>query len=521
MRSAETSGVEMKGFGLPDGWQRIPSRLARMLTRAAGTALGRMSTTTMAVGLTALVGAGAYVIADAIRTGAEAEALELDMKRVAIAQPAALWDYPGRTMTTLAGPTDPQASYAALVHRGIGAFTLAFAAIGVTLIRRRPASPPQLRTGDYRALLATLPFGAACWTAEGRLVACNAHYRARLNVDEADLRQGASYKASVARLVEGGHMKLVREDEQSRVLELHREDGSCLLIDERPLEGGGFVTLVTDLTESRRTHDLLASIREEQRVLARRYHEEKLKAEAASRSKTSFLAHLSHDIRTPLNHIIGFADMMKAEAYGPLGDARYRGYVEDIRNSGERLLAFFASILELAELEAGRKPLKAEPFSIDEMLVSIIRRFSGQAQRAGLTLALGSACGARLVGDRFALERMAGNIVENAIRFTQAGGRVSIAAYAGADGVVLEVTDTGLGMQADRLASLSQPFAFGDAALSRSAGGAGLGIAIARAIAELSGGRLAIDSRPSLGTTVAISLPLTPAEPLTLASRAA
>ncbi len=508
MRSAETSGVEVNGFGLPQGSRHILTRLARTLTTAAGVVVERISPITLAVALTAFVAASVYVIADAARTAAEAAALQRDMMHVAIAQPVAMWEFPGRTMTTLAGPADAGATYAALVQRGVGAFTLAFVAIGLTLVRRRPVSPRQLQARDYQALLATLPFGAACWTAEGRLIACNAHYRACLNVDEADLRQGASYKASVTRLVQGGHMKMVREDEQSRVLELHREDGSCLLIDERPLQGGGFVTLVTDLTESRRTHDLLASIREEQRVLARRYHEEKLKAEAASRSKTSFLAHLSHDIRTPLNHIIGFADMMKAETYGPLGDLRYRGYVDDIRNSGERLLSFFASILELAELEAGRKPLKAEPFSIDEMLVAIMRRFSGQAQRTGLTLALGSACGAWLVGDRFALERMAGNIVENAIRFTPAGGRVSIAAYAAADGVVIEITDTGVGMHPERLDSLSQPFAFGDAALSRPAGGAGLGIAIARTIAELSGGRLAIDSRPTLGTTVAISLPL-------------
>ena len=519
MRSAETSGVEVKGFGLPSSRPQTLARLGRIFASAAGVVVERMSPITLAVALTALVAASVYVISDAARTAAEAEALQRDMMRVAIAQPVAMWEFPGRTMTTLAGP-DADATYAALINRGVGAFTLAFVAIGLTLVRRPPASPRQLKARDYQALLATLPFGAACWTAEGRLIACNAHYRACLNVDEADLRQGASYKASVMRLIQGGHMKMVREDEQSRVLELHREDGSCLLIDERPLEGGGFVTLVTDLTESRRTHDLLASIREEQRVLARRYHEEKLKAEAASRSKTSFLAHLSHDIRTPLNHIIGFADMMKAETYGPLGDSRYKGYVDDIRNSGERLLSFFASILELAELEAGRKPLKAELFNIDEMLVAITRRFSGQAQRAGLTLALGSACGARLVGDRFVLERMAGNIVENAIRFTPVGGRVSIAAFAAADGVVLEITDTGVGMQAERLAALSQPFAFGDAALSHSAGGAGLGIAIARAIAELSGGRLAIDSRPSLGTTVAISLPLA-ATTLTQTSRAA
>jgi two-component system cell cycle sensor histidine kinase PleC len=280
------------------------------------------------------------------------------------------------------------------------------------------------------------------------------------------------------------------------------------MIDERPLADGGFVTLVTDITERRRTDSLLTSIREEQRQLARRYHEEKLKAEAASRAKTNFLAHLSHDIRTPLNHIIGFAEMMRQQTFGPLGDQRYLGYADGMKESGERLLSFFASILELAELESGQKPLRVEPFSIDEMLVAVTRRFSPQAQRAGVTLSLGSACGSWLNGDRFALERMAGNIAENAIRFTRPGGKVTIAAYAAANGVVLEITDTGVGMSADRVEALSQPFAFGDAALTRQHGGAGLGIAIARAIAELSGGRLAIDSRPALGTTVAISLPL-------------
>jgi two-component system cell cycle sensor histidine kinase PleC len=98
------------------------------------------------------------------------------------------------------------------------------------------------------------------------------------------------------------------------------------------------------------------------------------------------------------------------------------------------------------------------------------------------------------------------------VRFTPSGGKVSIAAYAGDDGVVLEITDTGIGMSPERLEALSQPFAFGDAALTRQHSGAGLGIAIARAIAELSGGRLAIDSRLSLGTTVAISLPLPSAD---------
>jgi two-component system cell cycle sensor histidine kinase PleC len=322
------------------------------------------------------------------------------------------------------------------------------------------------------------------------------------------MRPGAHYKASVLRLVEGGHMRLVNEDESNRLLELHRADGTCLLIDERPLSGGGFVTLLTDITDRRRADTELTSIREEQRVLARRYHEEKIKAEAASRSKTSFLAHLSHDIRTPLNHIIGFADLMRHQAYGPLGDERYETYVESIKSSGDRLLSFFASILDLAELESGQRVMNQTELGVDDLLEGVTRRFSAQAKRAGLSLSLGAPCGALLYGDRFSLERMLGNLVENAVRFTPAGGRIKVAAFSGADGVVLEVTDTGIGMSPEKVSALSQPFAFSDASLTRDREGAGLGLAIARTIVELSGGNLVVDSRPGLGTTVAVSLPL-------------
>ncbi|MDB5562421.1 MAG: histidine kinase, partial [Hyphomicrobiales bacterium] len=267
-----------------------------------------------------------------------------------------------------------------------------------------------------------------------------------------------------------------------------------------------------DVTERRRADMLLTSIQEEQRLLARRYHEEKLRAEAASRSKTSFLAHLSHDIRTPLNHIIGFADLIHHQTYGPLGDSRYMGYVEAIKSSGEQLLSSFAAILELAELESGRKPLRLEHCRVEDLVIATTRRFSAQAGRAGLTLAIGSLSGAALSADRFCLERMLGNLVDNAIRFTPSGGKITLAAYSAHDGVVLEVSDTGIGMSEERLSTLSQPFVFADAAFTKEHNGLGLGIAIARAIAELSGGRIAIDSRPAMGTTVAISLPLAAAE---------
>ena len=489
MRSAETSGVGLRGFGK---------------------VLGQVSPLTYAVALTAFLAASLFVIADCARTFADIAERDLLLARLGTVQPLLGRQFvPAALDPVIELPADDDAT-AALVQRGGIAYGLAFLFAAAAFRRRAPG--PADTSIDFAGLLATIPFGVACWTQEGRLVICNDQYRARLGASPAEARAGASYAATVRRLVARGYMQLVRDDEAGRVLEVHREDGTCLMLDERPIGDGGFVTLVTDVTERRRTDNLLSAIREEQRLLARRYHEEKLRAEAASQSKTAFLAHLSHDIRTPLNHIIGFAELMRQETYGPLGNERYAGYVESIRISGERLLGFFATTLELAELEGGRRVLDAQALDVDDMLRTVVARFSPQAQRKGIGLTLGAPCGAMLLGDRFSLERVLGNLVDNAIRFTPARGRVSVAAHAASDGVVLEVTDTGMGMSPERLAAVSQPFALGDAALTRDNDGAGLGLAIARTITELSGGHLAIDSRPGLGTTVAVSLPLPAAD---------
>ncbi len=504
MRSTEESGVGVNGFGVPISAGRKPGRAP---AKRSGRTTFQLTPLTSSLASLILLAALFSIWVDFTQTLAVTQARQHLAMQVRAAQPMV-----GRlgkdAVTLLLGETDLAAAFVGVAVRGSGTLALAFGCIALFGRRvRRDGLRSRQEIESYRDLIATIPFGVACWTPAGKLIVCNEQFMARLGVGAGQMHAGVSYKVSIARLAEGGYIRMMSEDEASRSLELRREDGSCLLIDERPLSGGGFVTLVTDVTERRRADHLLESIQEEQRVLARRYHEEKLRAEAASRSKTSFLAHLSHDIRTPLNHIIGFAELMRHETYGPLGDQRYQSYVETIKGSGERLLSFFAAILDLAELESGRKQLKQESFDIDNLMLAVARRFSIQAQRAQLTLSLGTRCEALLLGDRVSLERMIGNLVDNAVRFTPAGGAITIAAHAAADGVVVEVTDTGVGMTPERLDTLSQPFAFGDAALTREHDGAGLGLAIARAIAESSGGRLAIDSRPGLGTTVAVSLP--------------
>lgn len=541
MRSAEQSGAGAEGFGAGQVQSEFDRPKRRVAAPSSLAARFRVSPITAAVALTSLLAATLFFIYDSARTlddvqrelamigraiaadiaDVSPESAEMALKnsagRYATVIKASLTGADVVSAPTLFGQAMPLGSHGTLAleaaqtpaltgmatRSGIAFGLAALITLLVAFRRRRAGMPDLLQRQNYQTLAAAIPMGVACWTRMGELIVCNDRYRDRLNLAGVKV----SYHDAVKRLIARGYMKPISEDEHSRLLELHGEDGSCLLIDERPLDDGAFMTLVSDITERKRTDTLLAAIREEQRHLARRYHEEKLRAEAASHAKTNFLAHLSHDIRTPLNHIIGFAELMRHQTYGPLGDARYADYVNSIKSSGEHLLASFATILDLAELEGGRKELRSEPVSVDALLDSVVQRFRGQAQRAGVSFALRQGCGAIVTGDRLGLQRMVGNIVENAIRFTPARGKITLAAFAATDGVVIEITDTGIGMDEERLASLSQPFALGDATFTRDGVGPGLGISIARAIAELSGGRLAIDSSPSLGTTVAISLP--------------
>lgn len=549
MRSAETSGAGAERFGM--GKSATIGGKANAVKHATRNWIikHRIPPATASVTLTALLCAALFTGYDTARTLGDAqhqlalagtylgsEIAEMDTASAQAVVNQAPQRFAGVTRASLVPASDASSSAAGVLSHSVAAgqhgvlqlegsttrawtgivqrsglaFSLA-ALLGLLTWRPRRGDRPSLQQKlHYRTMAAAIPMGVACWTRTGDLVVCNEQYSERLDLG----RKPASYHEVVKRLVAGGYMKLLNDDANNRLLELHQQDGTCLLIDERPLDDGGFMTLVSDITERKKTDTLLNAIREEQRLLARRYHEEKLKAEAASRSKTNFLAHLSHDIRTPLNHIIGFAELMRHQTYGPLGDPRYADYVQSIKSSGEHLLASFATILELAEMDSGQKALRVDPVSIDEVIGSIVQRFRSQAHRAGISFQLGEPCEAVVHGDRLGLTRMLANVVENSLRFTKSGGRITIAAFAAHDGVVVEVTDTGIGMDEERLASLSQPFALGDATFTREGIGPGLGISISRAIAELTGGHMAIDSSPSLGTTVAFSLPLQVSEEL-------
>lgn len=405
----------------------------------------------------------------------------------------------------LAGPSTPQ--WAALMSIMALAFVLAW----IWRAHQNASNDTPLR---LEQILDMLPLSAVVWQHDGSLEHCNAIMRRSFGLPETDALNAAQIQKLRVCDRHAGSMTSNRNGE----FELEREDGRVLHVTSLHLTDGRRLCVLKDISDHRRTKRQLAKSLAENQHLTQQFQEQALKAETANRSKTAFLAHLSHDIRTPLNHIIGFADLIRQEAFGTLGNPRYHVYLDDIMSSGERLLDSFAEVLELAELDGGRRVLKREPVLASSLFDELGLRFNMAAERAGIDLQFEAPAQCWVAGDATPLCRMLGNLIDNALRFTPRGGNVRVIAWESHSEAVVEVTDTGIGISQNKLEQLSQPFVLDDAAFTRQHGGLGLGLAIARSIAELSGGRLAIDSTPPLGTTVAVSLPRTEAKALTNAA---
>jgi len=251
--------------------------------------------------------------------------------------------------------------------------------------------------------------------------------------------------------------------------------------------------------------ELQAEITQRQEV-ERQLVAERDRAEIANQSKSQFLALMSHELRTPLNAIMGFSEVIKTEAFGPLGQARYRDYAADIHASGGHLLELITEILDLSKIEAGKMELSEERVALDSVLAETQRLFRDKADAQGLVFNTEATAAVGLWADRLALKQMLINLVSNALKFTPSGGRIDVRTRFADDGnLELAIADTGPGMDQEELEQAVG--AFGQTAEGRKAGGTGLGLTLTAALAHLHGGRLDIDSAPGQGTTVTIVLP--------------
>jgi PAS domain S-box-containing protein len=277
--------------------------------------------------------------------------------------------------------------------------------------------------------------------------------------------------------------------------EVNLPDGRIIVMRNFPTEGGGWVGIRTDVTAARR-HE--AELR----------HAKEL-AESANRAKSAFLANMSHELRTPLNAVIGFSELLKNEIYGPLGSDRYREYATDIHSSGMHLLELINDVLDMSRIETGKFVVSIENIAPAAVTEDVVRLMTVEAQRKEIELRTSITPETpKIRADRRALRQILFNLLSNAIKFTPDRGEVSLDAKPDGAFLHISVTDSGVGIPKADIPRLAKPFEQVANALTRATHGSGLGLAISKALAELQGGRLEIESELGRGTTVSVWMPL-------------
>lgn len=231
-------------------------------------------------------------------------------------------------------------------------------------------------------------------------------------------------------------------------------------------------------------------------------------AEAANRSKMNFLANVSHELRTPLNAVLGFAQVMKEETFGPIAQQEYREYVSFILKSATHLLSLINDILDLSRMESGKMTLSETTVSLKKVLeesIDLIKQYPNASERH-LTLNMPQTI--TLYADERILKQITLNILSNSVKFTQKEGHIDISVFQDDTGVTLIFADDGIGIPANKVNSLFQPFTQIENVLTRSHQGSGLGLVLVKKMVILHQGTVRLESEEGKGTRLIIHFPI-------------
>jgi signal transduction histidine kinase/DNA-binding response OmpR family regulator len=230
------------------------------------------------------------------------------------------------------------------------------------------------------------------------------------------------------------------------------------------------------------------------------------KAEAASRAKSRFLAVVSHEVRTPLNGVLGMADLLLETGLSPEQET----YARAMKTSGKALLALIEEILDFSKIEAGRLDLESIPFDLAALVTDVVELLSPRAQAKGIEIAadVDDHIPPRVAGDAARLRQVLLNLAGNAVKFTDSGGVSVLVERAEADCIRFVVRDTGPGIDAEAQARIFNEFEQGDSTLARRHDGTGLGLAISSRIVERMGGEIGLESGPARGSSFGFSIEL-------------
>jgi signal transduction histidine kinase len=361
-------------------------------------------------------------------------------------------------------------------------------------------------------LLAGMRHGLILWGPDQRLLAANPMAATLLGVPVQSLSPGRQHDDLIDGLLGAGYFgsgplaqalaREVKGRDWSQPWVRHFVNPAGRFIERRadPVAAGMNLTTLTDITEQREAEHALRRAKES--------------AEAASQAKSRFLATMSHELRTPLNAVIGYSDALmqeaaRVQAAGNIG-GRIGEYAGAVNEAGRRLLGLIDTLLDVARLETGRFDLAEDAVDIGRLIRTTLHRFEAAAAGAEivLTLLLPQPEALPLVlADRRRLGQVLNQLMSNALKFTPAGGAVTVSVGCEGEELALTIADTGIGIAEADLVRVFDPFTQVDATLARRFPGAGLGLYLARALVESHGGVLRLASRQGEGTTVEVRLP--------------
>jgi signal transduction histidine kinase len=355
-------------------------------------------------------------------------------------------------------------------------------------------------------MLSNIRHGVMLWGPDRRLVASNAVANQLLEVPPDLLTPGRAEADLIETMFQRGHYGegveaearagALRTYDRSKTVIRQAVSKSGRVVDFRsdPTPDGGWVSTFTDVTEARAAEDELRRAKEA--------------AEAANQAKSRFLATMSHELRTPLNAVIGFSDALLHEAAHST-PAQVADFAAQINDAGRQLLGLINIILDVARIESGRFDLASDRVDVARLVRHCVRQADTAALAAEVALTTDLPENLpQLRADERRLQQVIGHLLSNAVKFTEAGGTVSVGAEVEADGhLAVSVRDTGIGIPSADIQRVFEPFTQLDSTLARRYQGAGLGLYVSRALVKSHGGELSLNSIPGEGTLAVARLP--------------
>ena len=395
------------------------------------------------------------------------------------------------------------------------AITGAFGGLVLIVLRRYQRAVDKLRRREehvarqialLQSTLDNMGEGLSVFARDGRLVAWNSRFESLVKLPMG-LADATLHEVLLHQAQRGDFGPVADPEAEARqrlerfyadlpaVFERTTASGRVLQIRRRAMPDGAVVSLYSDITEQKAAED--------------RMGQAVVQSELANRAKSDFLANMSHELRTPLNAIIGFSEAISSGLLGPVADEKQLEYIDDIHTSGLLLLSIINDVLDMSKIEAGKLELAQEQVTLRRIIAEAVRMVGERARSRRVQILSAPASGEIGVwADERAVKQILLNLLSNAVKFSEEGGKVQIrTALDQAGTLVLEVEDHGIGMSSEEIERALQPFGQAKSATTRTYGGTGLGLPIAKGLAEAHGGSLQIESTPERGTLVRITLP--------------